>query len=234
MLADYGGDDKEMEAFARARFDGIAKTLRSCLKKHDPFDNRANEDPDDEIVDRLHYRSHDGRETWALTAEDATVPSAVLNVEFETDAAEAQKHAKLPEYIQNVLASQACDLFEKMAALARSNFEGVETKRVRTEWAMTKPVGGAGECLVARDRMRNENIIACTWKNETADHAGWAQRQQAIRLNATKQCRKGWTETQKRFETEFSNSSGDKLSVGTASADTYSVTGVSVVVKTRP
>jgi hypothetical protein len=234
ILADYAGDQSEMETFARTSFDRLAQTMRSCLTTHDPFDNRAKEKPDDRIVDRSHFRSHDGRETWSLTAEASAVPSAILHIEYETDAAEAQKAAAMPEFLQNVLAGQACGLYRDMETLARANFTGVETKRVRTENAMVKPLDGADECLVARDQMRKENIIACNWIRETPDHAKWASTIQAIRLKAARSCRKGWSEAAKTYEIEFAAPNGDKISVGTRTGPDISVTGVAVTVKWEP
>lgn len=234
ILADYAGDQAEMESFARTAFDTLAQTMQSCLTTHEPFDNRPKEDRDDNIVDRRHFRSHDGRETWSLTAEASAVPSAILHIEYETDAAEAAKMAVLPDFLVNVLAADACGLYKNMEALARSNFTGVETKRVRTENAMVKPLGGADECLVARDQMRKENIIACNWIKETPEHAKWAADIQRIRLRAARSCRKGWTETAKTYEIEFAAPNGDKVAVGTRSGADISVTGVAVSVKAMP
>lgn len=85
-ITQVSDDDVEDRAFAKSKFDELAATLKMCLPSHIAVDNRANESPSDEIFDRRHYRSADGRETWALTFENENVPSAVLIAELETDA----------------------------------------------------------------------------------------------------------------------------------------------------
>lgn len=228
-------DIEDDRSFAKSKFNSLAATLNACLPTLAQFDNRANESPSDEIFDRRHYRSADGRETWAVTFEDASVPSAVIFAELEGDGdAEAPPPGQPPAWMDNVLQARACQLFDEMAALARSNFAGVDTKRVRTEWAMAKPIGGADQCLIARDQMRGENLIACQWINVTPDHAKWAAEMHAIRLTAARSCRKGWGETKKVYEVEFSAATGDKLSVGMQTRKDGSVSGVAFAVKIAP
>lgn len=231
MLGDYSGGEEEIKAFAKMHFLRLAGVLDQCLASHAPFDNTANENPDDEVFDRRHYRSSDGRETWSLTFQSRNLPSTFLRIEYETEDASAQSNATMPEFLQNVLTGSECQTFSGMEKLARANFAGAEVKRVRTESALVTPMGGATECLVARDRMRNENVIACNWLREDAEHAKWAEKIQAIRLGAARKCRKGWTETQTRFGAKFENSAGDILTVEKRSADEFSMTGVAVRVK---
>lgn len=227
-------DVEDDRSFAKSKFDSLAATLNACLPTLAEFDNRANESPSDEIFDRRHYRSADGRETWAVTFEDASVPSAVIVAELEGDGdAEAPPPGQPPAWMDNVLQARACQLFDEMAALARSNFAGVDTKRVRTEWALVKPIGGADQCLIARDPVRGENVIVCSWRKTGAGHSDWARTVSAARLAAARSCRKGWAEVVRAHETEFANPAGDTLAVGMQAANGESVVGTAVSVKTR-
>jgi hypothetical protein len=230
----FDGTGTSASPTARQWFDNLSKTMSACLTQHNAFDNRANEQADDDIFERAYFRSYDGRETWSLTLSDKSDPTVYLTAEYETDTEKAQKKTSLPGFVQNVLAAQACELFKNMEALARSNFAGVDTKRVRTEWAMAKPIGGADQCLIARDQMRGENLIACQWINLTPDHAKWAAEMHAIRLTGARSCRRGWGETKKAYEVEFSAATGDKLSVGMQNGKDGSVSGVAIAVKIAP
>lgn len=224
------GDVQQMDAFARSEFQRLAPALQACLTTHEPFDNRPNEDPDDKISVRLHFRSHNGRETWGLTVEPGGLPKAALSIDYETDAAEAQRRKPMPGFLQNVLGAQACETFSKMDTLARSNFAGVETKRAGGHSALAKPLDGAKDCFAGRNPFLDENVIACSWLRIGTSHEKWAADLQAIRLVGARSCRKGWSETKTAFGTAFLGPNGEKLALETKSGELGSVTSISLTI----
>jgi hypothetical protein len=219
---------------ARQTYDRLSKTVKECLVRYNPFDGQETEHLGGEILAQSHFRSNDGRETWSLKLFDRGDPKVEVSAGYETDADKAQKNATLPDFLRNVLMGKECETISRMEALARSNFAGVEARRVRTETALVKPLADARECLVARDHIRAENVIACNWLREDPAHADWAGKIQSIRLSAVRSCRKGWTETPTRFGAKFTNAAGDSITVETNTGDQASFTGVAVTVKTAP